>query len=108
MGIPWTPSEFVQRASAAGHPNNIVDGVPDALATVIRKNSSKSPATLGQERTAMIRRWVSRANDLLDDETAFKQALPSHCGRVLAKNRLLVFKEMLHASSHGDTSLVGL
>ena len=84
IGIPWTPEEFVTKACSTAHPGNIVSGIPAVLQEVIQRNASESPASLGQFRTAALRRWASRAQELSQDEADFKSGLPPHCQRVLS------------------------
>ena len=83
IGIPWTPEEFVTKACSTAHPGNIVSGIPAVLQEVIQRNASESPASLGQFRTAALRRWASRAQELSQEEVDFKSGLPPHCQRVL-------------------------
>ena len=106
VGIPWTPEEFVTKACGANHPGNIVTGIPSLLQEVIQKNASESPASLGQFRTASLRKWAARARDLNQDELDYRCSMPSHCQRVLSSKRLCLFKEILDTCGHGDVTLV--
>ena len=106
VGVPWTPEEFVAKACSSTHPGNLVSGVPTVLTEVIRKNAAEGPSSLGQSRTATLRRWASRARELSREESDFKSGLPSHCRKVLANKKLCLFKELLAECGHGDTTLV--
>ena len=106
IGIPWTPEEFVTKACSTAHPGNIVSGIPAVLQEVIQRNASESPASLGQFRTAALRRWASRAQELSQEEADFKSGLPPHFQRVLTSKKLCLFKELLSECGHGDTTLV--
>ena len=106
VGIPWNPLEFVEKACKAKHPRHMHEGVPEILARVIGQNSRKSAETLGRERTATMRRWVSHARECAQEEADFKASLPDHCQRILSQKRLIVFRDMLTEAGHGDESLV--
>ena len=105
VGMPWDPLEFVQKACEARRPRHMLEGVPGILAKVIAQNSRKSAETLGRERTAAMRHWVSHARDCAREEAEFEAELPDHCQRVLCQKRLIVFRDMLNEAGHGDESL---
>ena len=96
----------MQKACQAQHPRHLLDGVPPMLADVIARKSTKSAIPLGSEKTAGVRKWVARARECAQEEAEFKAKLPEHCQRVLGGKGLLVFRDMLIASGHGDEGLM--
>ncbi|CAE7310167.1 unnamed protein product, partial [Symbiodinium sp. CCMP2456] len=94
-------------ALEAKHPRHLHSGIPPELKTTLDKLVHMSSEDVGAERTAQLRKWVGRAVELRDTETALKERMPEHCAKVLKSKRLAVFKEMLEASGHGDETIVG-
>ena len=69
----------------------------------VRKCASVSYESLGRERTASLRKWVSRAREL--SELPDTDPPVGHCAEILKGKDLRLFKEMLDASGHVDGAL---
>ena len=69
-----------------------------------------STPTLARARPPLdritLRKWVSRAKELEDEERDLKLRLPGHCQQVLKRNRIILFKEMLVACNYEDQEIV--
>ena len=60
FGVPWTPEQFVQKASNARHPRDLLQCIPIELKESIDYQVSSSPAEVAKSRTESMRRWVLR------------------------------------------------
>ena len=105
VGIPWSIDEFIAKALHAQHPRLIVDGIPKEIHASIDCMVSSPLHSRMAERSETLRRWLSRALSLKEDEDSLKSELPDHCRRVLYKKRLLLFGELLAEVDHPDTAI---
>ena len=96
-------ADFVKSAAAAEHPRHLYTEVPDVLATCVKKCATMSYEDLGKERTATLRKWTLRAQELraqVDPDPPV-----GHCAKILEGKDLRLFQEMLDSSGHADTML---
>ena len=107
VGIPWSPHEFLDKAAAAGHPRHLVEGLPKSLRQTIDFLASTSPHEIGAKRTEAMRFWVLRAKELEPAEARYRAGMATHCQKILASKRLILFKEMLEAAGHSDGDSTG-
>ena len=105
FGVRWSPEEFVAEARKAEHPSSFENLLPHELGTAIRKNFEMSEHALGQRRTEMIRKWIARANDLVNQEELLKKEMSTNRRSILASKRLLLFKSLLEDAGHADNEL---
>ena len=89
-----------------GHPALLESLMPVELLAVVQRHHRVGEGCLARERTATLRKWLSWAQELGDQEEALKANLPSFRKEVLSSKRLLLFKRLLEEISHGDTDLV--
>ncbi|CAE7034142.1 unnamed protein product [Symbiodinium sp. CCMP2592] len=106
FGVYHEPEEFVARALSVQHPCHLESLLPSELVEAIRANHSKDVATLGRERTEMLKKWLARAEELETAESQFKGSFSSHRRQVLCNKRLLLMKEMLDSVGHEDEDLI--
>ena len=96
-------ADFVKSAAAAEHPRHLYTGVPDVLATCVKNCATMSYEDLGKDRTATLRKWTLRAQELraqVDPDPPV-----GHCAKILEGKDLRLFQEMLDSSGHADTML---
>ena len=103
MGIPCTPQEFIQKAVEAKHPRHMMCGLPAALQETIDYLSKSSPAEIGADRTAEMRKWVQLATESEEEEMSAKSAMATHCADILKSKRVSLFAKMLAAAGHEDS-----
>ena len=103
FSIPNTCDDFVRQACSAEHPRHLYSGIPEVLEKCVSRCASDSDESLGQERTATLRKWVSRAKELA--ELPDPDPPVGHCAEILKGKDLRLFKEMLDASGHVDSGL---
>ena len=101
LGIPWSPSAFVEQACKAKHPRSLERGVPAGMVKCIEHLCSNDAVAVARARTAELRKWTLRKKEL--DETFDG---PDHCKKVLKSKPTSLFHEMMLAAGHGDTTLV--
>ncbi|CAE7770088.1 unnamed protein product [Symbiodinium sp. CCMP2592] len=106
FGVYHEPEEFVARALSVQHPCHLESLLPSELVEAIRANHSKDVATLGRERTEMLKKWLARAEELETAEKQLKGSFSSHRRQVLCNKRLLLMKEMLDSVGHEDEDLI--
>ncbi|CAE7301965.1 unnamed protein product [Symbiodinium sp. CCMP2592] len=106
FGVYHEPEEFVARALSVQHPCHLESLLPSELVEAIRANHSKDVATLGRERTEMLKKWLARAEELETAESQLKGSFSSHRRQVLCNKRLLLMKEMLDSVGHEDEDLI--
>ena len=103
FAIPKTCDEFVQQACMAEHPRHLYSGIPEVLAKCVERCATESYESLGRERTAVLRKWVLRAQELSEEPDPDPPR--GHCAEVLRGKDLRLFKQMLDASGHVDSNL---
>ena len=104
-GLPWSPKEFVEEAAAREHPLQACV-VPLCVKEAIDKEARCSAHSLAQDRTAVLRRWTLRAQELWDSERQLHENMPAHISVVLQGKRLLLLKEMLQDAGYCDVGIV--
>ncbi|CAE7428234.1 car [Symbiodinium sp. CCMP2592] len=106
IGVYRTPSQFVEQAIKVGHPTQLSALMPSEISCAVRRIHKEGEANVAKERTATLRRWVSRAADLEPAERALKADLPQFRKDVLSPKRLALFEELLLEVGHEDVDLV--
>ncbi|CAE7037193.1 unnamed protein product [Symbiodinium sp. CCMP2592] len=101
-GIPFSPSEFVDCAVAAGHPSFLEANLPQELQEAITASSKMTPKSLASHRLRVLKEWSRRAKDLEKDEKAFKSSLHPEVLPILSPKRLLLFKSLLQEYGYPD------
>ena len=99
FGVPWTPEQFVQKASHARHPRDLLQCIPVELKESIDYQVNSSPVDLAKSRTESMRHWVLRAKELRD----LGEDLPMNdrCRRILGSKSMSLFS----ASGYGDQQI---
>ncbi|CAE7034567.1 car [Symbiodinium sp. CCMP2592] len=80
--------------------------MPSEISCAVRRIHKEGEANVAKERTATLRRWVSRAADLEPAERALKAGLPQFRKDLLSPKRLALFEELLLEVGHEDVDLV--
>ena len=104
-GIAWTPEQFVQRAAGLSHPGHFLDGVHTVLSTSLEKMSKQSLHELAMERTAAMRKWTLRYEELKGQGVAGLQSSPQHAKQILKNKNLCLFAELVEESGSPDITL---
>ena len=103
FSVPHSCDDFVRSATAAEHPKHLYTGVPDVLTQCVQRCATTAYADLGKERTAALRKWTLRAQELREQ---VDPSPPSgHCAKILRGKDLRLFQEMLDSSGHADSKL---
>ena len=93
FSVPHSCDDFVRSATAAEHPKHLYTGVPDVLTQCVQRCATTAYADLGKERTAALRKWTLRAQELREQ---VDPSPPSgHCAKILRGKDLRLFQEML-------------
>ena len=105
IGLHWSPDEFLEKALEQGHPEHMLNFIPEELAHALHKAEALSPHELGMERTAELRRWISLANSFGPEEASLKASIGARRAEVLSKKRLVLFERLIRDSGHSDVRL---
>ncbi|CAE7241857.1 unnamed protein product [Symbiodinium sp. CCMP2592] len=97
---------IAQGLGQVGHPTQLSALMPSEISCAVRRIHKEGEANVAKERTATLRRWVSRAADLEPAERALKADLPQFRKDVLSPKRLALFEELLLEVGHEDVDLV--
>ena len=103
FSVPHSCEDFVNSATAAEHPKHLYTGVPDVLAECVQRCATTVYEDLGKERTATLRKWTLRAQELR--EQVDPDPPSGHCAKILRGKDLRLFQEMLDSSGHADSKL---
>ena len=103
--VPKTCDDFAHQACATEHPRHLYSGIPAVLSRCVERCASEKYEVLGRERIAVLRQWTLSAQEL--SEQPDPSPRKGHCAAVLKGKDLRLFKEMLDASGHVDSSLPG-
>ena len=104
-GIAWKPNEFIQQAAGLSHPGHFMDGVHPAMVELFDRLAQKSTATPALERSAQMRKWLLRAQELRDQGVDGLEQSPSHIRRILKGKNMQLFDEMNKAAGSPDVNL---
>ena len=80
FGVSWDPESFVKCASGLSHPAHFLDGVHEALSTLLDKFVRQSAHSIALERTEAMRKWTQRLHELRNlglDGLSESQNMPS-------------------------------
>ena len=88
IGIHFDPEEFVQKALDIGHPTRLHSFFPDEIEEVVNHCLGRSAASLAQDRTEEIKRWIHLKSLLSDEETALKENMSCRRKDVLKSKNL--------------------
>ena len=104
FGMPWTPSQFVMQAVAAGHPCAMQAALPDVLRSAIAWNARTSEREASAFRNMWFQKWMKRALELRASE--LKAGLDGDVASILRSKRLCLWKEMLHEYGYPDVGVL--
>ena len=105
FGIPWTHEQFIAKAAGLSHPGHFLDGVHPVLKNHIQKLCSRGYAGMAQDRTAAMRKWIMRSQELRASGEDGKEKSPEHVKKILGRKNLKLLAEMLAESSSEDQQL---
>ena len=106
IGVPSSPSHFVERAYAAGHPRGLDVHVDEAMIEVVKLNLTEPPFVLAKKRVQFMKRWTERAKQLSADEERLRAQMPEHVRQVVGRKRLVLMGEMLADLGYPDDKLI--
>ena len=96
--LPWTPEEFVAQALSARHPFASLS-CHDALLRNFFDLATQGPSAVADLRAANLKKWQARAKQLEADECRLRAAAHPDLSTALAGKNLILFKELLLATS---------
>ncbi|CAE7784940.1 unnamed protein product [Symbiodinium sp. CCMP2592] len=106
IGIPRTPSDFVQQAVLAGHPKRILEAQIDERTKLLVDNLLTGRAAredLGKSRLA---EWNEIAKELEPMEEQARKSLDPLVSKIIDGKRTFLLERLLADSSFPDQSLV--
>ena len=106
IGVHFDPEEFVQKALEVGHPTRLHSFFPDEMEEVVKHCLDKPPASLSQDRTEEIKRWIHLNKSLGPEESSIKEKMSDRRKDILGSKNLALFKHLLNDAGHGDIDLV--
>ena len=104
-GIAWKPNEFIQQAAGLSHPGHFMDGVHPAMVELFDRLARTSTADAALERSAQMRKWLLRAQELREQGVDGLEQSPLHIKRILKGKNMQLFDEMNRAAGSPDTGL---
>ena len=107
FGVPWTEDGFLEEAVRRGHPCNLDEGVSAPMRRAIKMNATMDPQQIILMRAQWLKKWLTRASELAQDEARLRGTMPSHMVKILEGKRLLVLREILAAENYPDLGVVG-
>ena len=105
IGFPWEPAQFVKQATLCSHPRTLECSVPLVLRDTIQANLRDGYVAVGQDRTAAMRKWLLRKQELADVREVEPKPFPKHCQRIFAGKSIPLFEEILNFANFGDVKL---
>ena len=108
VGRQWDPAEFVAQAQQLVHPFDQEVRLPPIVAGAIVEMARLGPTKLAALRQTELDWWQARAQGLEWDEAALHDSLHPNVERVVAKKKILVFKELLEYIDYDDMGVVDL
>ena len=106
LGIPWTPSEFIDQVSRVTHPTELMGGTDDFCKEAVFQVLTTGEQATEVRRRLFINTWQNVRDKLAVKEKALHSAMPSETQRVLAGKNLLLLDAMLTRFGYPDKDLV--
>ena len=106
IGVFHTVDEFVARALTLRHPFDGTSGLNPDLLHAVFTILTKGPAGVKEWRSGKLLHYMKRAAALHKEEKILKAGIPGINQKVVAKKRLLLFKEMMRDAGIDDPELV--
>ena len=100
------PEEFAVEAIKVGHPTRMHSFFPDEISRVVLRCLNQSAKILAMERIEEIKRWISLAQDLDEEERTLKESLSDRRKDVLKDKKFMLFTRLLADAGHEDISFV--
>jgi hypothetical protein len=105
-GIPWTEDGFIKQIVRFGHPAVLTAGLPEVLQDTIEFYKSMEVHDIVQHRAQRLGYWLRRLVELKADEDRLKQSMDEEVVKIMRKNNLLLWEEMLRAVENPDMGVV--
>ena len=105
FGIPWTMSQFVQRALSLEHPFSAVE-CPGATAFAVFQCLTNGPAAVAKHRESCLARWEQLAVELKPEEDALCASLHPDVAPFALLKRPLLNLALLKEAEFPATDLV--
>ncbi|CAL1132314.1 unnamed protein product [Cladocopium goreaui] len=105
FGVFRSPFEFLHRAMTLEHPLDTPHNVDKCNLKAILFIRDHSASEVVQFRAKQLKKYMSRAAQMSEEEFRFKETLDVDVRRVLEGKRLLLFKEMAADANVGDETL---
>eukprot|EP00435_Cladocopium_sp_Y103_P008352 s3129_g2.t1 len=106
VGVPREPMQFILDAVAAGHPKNAFARVSPLMREVLQEVFLGDALAVRQRRTSFLKKWLKRSLEFKSEEEATHAALPEHLKPILAKKRLLLWREILESRGCPDYKVI--
>eukprot|EP00435_Cladocopium_sp_Y103_P060846 s231_g22.t1 len=106
IGVPREPMQFIRDAIEAEHPKNAFARVSPLMRDVLHEVFLEDPVQVRTKRTAFLKKWMKRAVELKPEEQELHNALPSHLKKILAKKKLLLWREILIDLEYPDHKVI--
>ena len=106
IGIPSSPEEFVQRATMAEHPKDLVGQIGEIMQKTIWLNFHQPPHVLAKLRIEFVKKYSAMALDLRAEELKLKYSMPKHIKEIMKGKRLALWGKILSDLNYPDTDLV--
>ena len=105
-GILLTPDAFVHKALSVEHPMSVESCLPSVLHQTVDFLASSSDLEVMQTRTNFVRKWLTRAQQLNEQENQLKARMDPAIAKVTCRKRMLLFEEILVDLSYPDLKVV--
>ena len=109
LGFPLSKEDALMDPNPRKDMVKVVIGsswLPPELLEAVQAIHRRGEGAVARDRTAVLRMWLQWVVELAPEEEKLKSSMPKFRREVLQSKRLLVFRRMLEAISHEDTSLV--
>eukprot|EP00435_Cladocopium_sp_Y103_P059935 s673_g21.t1 len=106
LGVPREPMQFIHDAVTAGHPKNAFARVSPLMRDVLREVFLRDPVQVRTKRMSFLKKWMRRAIELKSEENAAHDKLPDHLKPILAKKKLLLWREILIDLEYPDYKVI--
>ena len=106
VGVPRTPTEFLEAARLVGHPRGHLVRTSMDVDQAIKANLEWPQHQLLAHRATVFKGWLKKAAELRSEESALHDKLPQHLKQILCRKKLLLWKHILVSLGYGDAKIV--
>ena len=106
FGVPWEPTEFLQKSMMVTHPMDRSGALPTELRFAILQMAQRDASEVAKHRLDFFKFWNERAEQLDSEEQQIRKSMDKTVEKAVRGKRLALFKDMLQFYKYPDLGVL--